>query len=84
MPSIRSLQSSRTATARRIGRRQPNSYQSQVRRAKRCILLMALHRNGWSYSGAARELGVSRTYLHRLVSGLDLREAIAELVPEDR
>ena len=52
-------------------------YHQDVREARRQIILAAMERARCSYSEAAELLKVNRTYLHRLISNLDLREEIA-------
>ncbi len=49
------------------------TYHEAVADAKRRILRAALREAGGSYSTAAKRLGLNRTYLHRLISNLELR-----------
>jgi len=51
-----------------------NSYDEEVRRFKRRLVLRALNEHGWSKTQTARALGVSRAYLHRLIDDLQIRE----------
>lgn len=53
-------------------------YHEEVREARRQIILNAMERARCSYSEAAEILKINRTYLHRLISNLDLRDEIAE------
>jgi transcriptional regulator with GAF, ATPase, and Fis domain len=50
-------------------------YHEAVAEAKRRILRAALQTADGSFSAAAEALGLNRTYLHRLVSNLGLRDA---------
>jgi len=49
-------------------------YHERVREAKRRILSETLERAGGSVPAAAAELGINRTYLHRLIRNLKLRD----------
>jgi len=53
-------------------------YHERVKEAKRRILLDALERSNGSVPGAAEELGINRTYLHRLIRNLDVRDEAAD------
>jgi two-component system, NtrC family, response regulator AtoC len=50
------------------------SYEAQVRQFKKRLVLQTLRECGWSKAEAARSLGVARSYLHRLISQLEIRE----------
>jgi two-component system response regulator AtoC len=50
------------------------SYESELRRFKRNLVLHTLHQYGWKKAESARALGVARGYLHRLINQLEIRE----------
>jgi len=50
------------------------SYEEEVREFKRRLVLRTLRECGWRKAEAARMLGVARTYLHRLINQLGIRE----------
>ena len=52
----------------------PTSYESELRRFKRNLVLRTLHQYGWKKADSARALGVARGYLHRLINQLEIRE----------
>jgi DNA-binding NtrC family response regulator len=52
----------------------PNSYEEEVRRFKRGLILNALQQCGWRKSECARTLGVARGYLHRLINQLGIQD----------
>jgi two-component system, NtrC family, response regulator AtoC len=52
----------------------PLSYEEELRRFKRNLVLRTLHEFGWRKAESARALGVARGYLHRLINQLDIRE----------
>ncbi len=54
----------------------PGNYHQAVVEAKRKILLAAVRAAGGHVPQAARNLGLNRTYLHRLLSRLDVRDEI--------
>ena len=54
-------------------------YHHKVRRAKQRIVLSALLNAHGSFADAAKALKVNRTYLHRLVRDLGLRDLAAQL-----
>ncbi len=56
----------------------PGGYHHEVREARREIILKALERVRGSHSAAADLLRVNRTYLHRLIRNLDLRDEMAK------
>jgi DNA-binding NtrC family response regulator len=60
-----------------------NSYDEEVRRFKRRLILRALNEHGWSKTQTARALGVSRAYLHRLIDDLEIREERSAGSPPD-
>jgi DNA-binding NtrC family response regulator len=54
----------------------PSSFHEAVRQQKKEIILNAVIRAGGKMTEAARSLKLQPTYLHRLVSNLDLRQEI--------
>ncbi len=48
-------------------------YQDAINEAKRQVILAALEQAGGNYPEAARILGLGRTYLHRLITSMNLR-----------
>ena len=50
------------------------SYESELRRFKRDLVLRTLGQYGWNKAESARALGVARGYLHRLINQLDIQE----------
>jgi DNA-binding NtrC family response regulator len=50
------------------------SYEDEVRRFKRSLVLRALRECGWRKAECARNLGVARGYLHRLINQLGIQE----------
>ena len=51
-----------------------SSYEEQIRRFKRSLVLRTLRQNGWRKAETARSLGVARGYLHRLINQLDIKQ----------
>src|SRR5271155_5170938 len=51
-----------------------HSYEDEVRRFKRALVLRALRECGWRKAECARTLGVARGYLHRLINQLGIQE----------
>ncbi len=58
-------------------------YHDAVREARRKLIIQAVDQCDFNYADAARQLGINRTYLHRLVSNLGLRTLLAKM-QEDR
>jgi DNA-binding NtrC family response regulator len=52
----------------------PRSYEEEIRRFKRGLVLKTLRENGWRKTESARALGVARGYLHRLINQLGIQE----------
>ena len=50
------------------------SYEHELKRFKRSLVLRTLRQYGWRKAESARALGVARGYLHRLTNQLDIRE----------
>jgi DNA-binding NtrC family response regulator len=71
-----SMRSKRSAIAA-AGVEEPNlsrSYEDEVRRFKRSLVVRALREAGWRKAECARNLGVARGYLHRLINQLNIQE----------
>jgi two-component system response regulator AtoC len=51
-----------------------HSYEDEVRRFKRSLVVRALRECGWRKAECARTLGVARGYLHRLINQLGIQE----------
>jgi two-component system, NtrC family, response regulator AtoC len=75
--SLRAGTESSTPACGDEARRLPRSYEEEIRRFKRGLVLRALRENGWRKTESARSLGVARGYLHRLIHQLGIQE------PED-
>ncbi len=58
-------------------------YHERVFEHRRRIILDALERTNGNFSEAAGLLGINRTYLHRLINTLDLRESVDERFDRD-
>jgi DNA-binding NtrC family response regulator len=56
-----------------VTRNLSSSYEEEVRRFKRRLILRTLRACNWSKSESARNLGVARPYLHRLINQLEIR-----------
>ena len=72
-----SMRSTRAGTAHSIGSEATQlsrSYEDEVRRFKRSLVLRALRECGWRKAECARSLGVARGYLHRLINQLGIQE----------
>jgi len=50
------------------------SYEEEIRRFKRNLILRTLREYGWRKAESARALGVARGYLHRLINQLEIQE----------
>jgi len=51
-----------------------SSYEEELRRFKRNLVVRTLRENGWRKTESARTLGVARGYLHRLIHQLDIKQ----------
>ncbi len=49
------------------------TFEGAVMALKRCLIVNALHSEGGNKAAAAKRLGISRSYLHRLVSELNIQ-----------
>jgi len=61
-----------------------HSYEDEVRRFKRALVLRALRECGWRKAECARTLGVARGYLHRLINQLGIQEGEGDPAVERR
>jgi DNA-binding NtrC family response regulator len=57
------------------------SYEDEIRRFKRNLIIRTLKEYGWRKAESARALGVARGYLHRLIHQLEIQEDEGD-VPE--
>ena len=55
-------------------------YEEEVREFKRRLLLRALRESGWKKTETARNLGLARNYLHRLINQLNIRADESDLL----
>jgi DNA-binding NtrC family response regulator len=60
------------------------SYEDEVRRFKRGLVVRALRESGWRKAECARNLGVARGYLHRLINLLGIQEGEGASAAQDR
>jgi DNA-binding NtrC family response regulator len=58
-----------------------SSYEEEIKRFKRNLVLRTLRECGWRKAESARALGVARGYLHRLINQLDIRENEESPIP---
>ena len=81
-----SMRSTRIALASGQGSDEPlsRSYEDEVRRFKRSLVLRALRECGWRKAECARTLGVARGYLHRLINQLGIHEDESDAAVEQR
>jgi DNA-binding NtrC family response regulator len=71
------MRGARTGVAvieRADGSQLSRSYEDEVKRFKRSLVLRALRECGWRKAECARSLGVARGYLHRLINQLGIQE----------
>jgi DNA-binding NtrC family response regulator len=61
-----------------------HSYEDEVRRFKRALVVRALRECGWRKAECARTLGVARGYLHRLINQLEIHEGEGDPTAERR
>jgi DNA-binding NtrC family response regulator len=54
------------------------SYEDEIRRFKRNLILRTLREYGWRKAESARALGVARGYLHRLIHQLEIHEEASD------
>jgi DNA-binding NtrC family response regulator len=60
------------------------SYEDEVRRFKKSLVLRSLRECGWRKAECARMLGVARGYLHRLINQLGIQEEDGDAAVERR
>ena len=70
------------AEARPAAKEAPSSYEEEIKRFKRNLVLRTLRECGWKKAESARSLGVARGYLHRLINQLDIREEGSQAFPD--
>ena len=61
----------------------PRSYEAEIRRFKRGLVLRTLRECGWRKAESARALGVARGYLHRLINQLGIHQREGDPPGED-
>src|SRR5207245_9369101 len=59
------------------------SYEEEIRRFKRNLILRTLRECGWRKAESARALGVARGYLHRLINQLGIQQREGDPAGED-
>jgi DNA-binding NtrC family response regulator len=72
------------AVGSEAGAQLSHSYEDEVRRFKRALVLRALRECGWRKAECARTLGVARGYLHRLINQLGIQEGEGDPTAERR
>jgi DNA-binding NtrC family response regulator len=87
-PSMRTIREDTPATAS-VGAPAENtaasqSYEDEVRRFKRALILKTLRQCDWRKAECARTLGVARGYLHRLINQLGIQDREVEHPAERR
>jgi DNA-binding NtrC family response regulator len=60
------------------------SYEQEVRRFKRSLVVRALQDSSWRKAECARNLGVARGYLHRLINQLGIQEGEGSAAVDNR
>jgi DNA-binding NtrC family response regulator len=59
------------------------SYEDEIRRFKRNLIVRTLRQYGWRKAESARALGVARGYLHRLIHQLEIQEEDSDAGDKD-
>jgi DNA-binding NtrC family response regulator len=59
------------------------SYEEEIRRFKRSLIVRTLKEYGWRKAESARALGVARGYLHRLIHQLEIEEEETDVAEKD-
>jgi DNA-binding NtrC family response regulator len=59
------------------------SYEEEIKRFKRSLILRTLREYGWRKAESARALGVARGYLHRLIHQLEITEEQADIAEKE-
>jgi DNA-binding NtrC family response regulator len=83
-PSIRSTRLGLELSGGPEAAQLSHSYEDEVRRFKRALVLRALRECGWRKAECARTLGVARGYLHRLINQLGIQEGEGDAPAERR
>src|SRR5246500_3609116 len=72
--SLRAVSESPTPACGGEAPRLPRSYEDEIRRFKRGLVLRTLREYGWRKGESARALGGARGYLHRLINQLGIQD----------
>jgi len=87
MRAISVVEESAAPPSVRQGQREPEtpitSYEEEIRRFKRNLILRTLREYGWRKAESARALGVARGYLHRLIHQLEIQEEEGDAAEKD-
>jgi two-component system response regulator AtoC len=59
------------------------SYEEEIRRFKRSLIVRTLRQYNWRKAESARALGVARGYLHRLIHQLEIQEEESDVAEKD-
>jgi DNA-binding NtrC family response regulator len=59
------------------------SYEDEIRRFKRSLIVRTLRQYGWRKAESARALGVARGYLHRLIHQLEIQEEETDIAEKE-
>jgi DNA-binding NtrC family response regulator len=59
------------------------SYEEEIRRFKRSLIVRTLRQYGWRKAESARALGVARGYLHRLIHQLEIQEEETDIAEKE-
>jgi two-component system, NtrC family, response regulator AtoC len=81
-PAFRSLAQKPVADAESLAVGKASTYEEEIKRFKRNLVVRTLRECGWRKAESARALGVARGYLHRLINQLDIREDQGQSLPE--
>jgi DNA-binding NtrC family response regulator len=82
-----SLRTTRAVVAQQVtddGGQLSRSYEDEVKRFKRALVVRALRECGWRKAECARHLGVARGYLHRLINQLGIQEGEGDPTADQR
>ena len=72
-----------SATTEREAETPVTSYEEEIRRFKRSLILRTLREYGWRKAESARALGVARGYLHRLIHQLEIQEEETDIAGKE-
>ena len=81
-PAIRSGVQETLTEDESLAEAKVSSYEEEIRRFKRNLVLRTLREYGWRKAESARALGMARGYLHRLINQLDIREDEEQAIRE--